>query len=370
MNSFPDQLLDSMRGILCDIRASAPNLPFPRHLAASSDIRTGYVNGSPVKRLVVTLRGPGCGWVTRGGGCVMCGHHAGTTRGVVPSPEEYLAQFRTEIGRYSCDGVEIISIYNSGSVLNPDEIPPDVLEHILCDIRSLPSIHKVVLETRAEYVTGERVRRLRDVLGPGKIISIAIGLETSDDERRAFCLNKGCTLGEIARAVEAARGLAEIQLYILLGLPFLTEGEAVDDAIRSIRRAHDIGAGEIHIEPLTIQKFTLLEKLYRSGLYRLPSLYSIYEVLRAVVPEIQPYVSPFLHMPLPEVIPRGCPSCTDRLIDGLLKGYNISRDRESLEYPSCECMAAWRKRMEERDSRPLTERVCDALESLAGRETV
>jgi hypothetical protein len=357
-------ILGSLRGILHAVRANTPRSPFPRDLAASSDIRTGYMDAEPVNRLVITLRGPGCSWVSRGGGCVMCGHHAGTTRGEIPLPEEYLAQFRSEIARYDLSSVRVISLYNSGSMLNPGEVPPEALALILRYIRELAPIRKVVLETRAEYVCRKRVAELRRLLGPGKILAVAIGLETADDLARELCVNKGCSLDEIARAVRSVKGLAETQLYVLLGVPFFTESEAVEDAVHSLECARDLGADEIHIEPLTVQRHTLFERLYRAGICRLPSLYSLYEVLRTVVPEIRPYVSPFLHMPPPEIIPGGCPACTERLIDGLLNRYNIRRDYESLAYPPCACMESWRERLAERDSRPLTERVADALERL------
>lgn len=361
-------ILDSLRDIMRDIRAAALPLPFPRNRVASSDVRTGYVQGRPVRRLVITLRGPGCAWVSRGGGCFMCGHHAGTTRGVVPAVEEYLAQFRSEIARRDISDIEVLSLYNSGSVLNPGEVPPESLRAIFQDIACIPSIRKVVLETRAEYVVRERLAELAGILGPERTLSIAIGLESADDERRLLCANKGSTYAQIAHAVRTAGEFGETQLYILLGLPFLTESEAVSDSIASIRCASDLGADEIHIEPMTLQRHTLVELLHREGLYRLPSLHSVYAVLRAVTPEIRPYVSPFLHMPLPDEIPAGCPACTPRLIDGLLRRYNESRDRASLEYAACPCRHAWLERMEARDPRPLTERIAHALEQLRRRE--
>lgn len=354
----------SLRGILHAVRASVPHSSFPRDHAASSDIRIGYIDGEPVRRLVVTLRGPGCAWVSRGGGCVMCGHYAGTTCGDVPSPDEYLAQFRGEIARYDLSDIRVISLYNSGSMLNPEEVPPEALSLIFRDICALAPVRKVVLETRAEYVRRETAAGLKSLLGTGKTLAVAIGLETSDDLTRAFCVNKGCSRDDISRAVRSLRGLAEIQLYILLGVPFLTELEAIEDAIRSLACARDLGADEIHIEPLTVQRYTLVERLYRIGICRLPSLYSLYEVLMAVVPEIRPYVSPFRHMPLPEIIPGGCPVCTERLIDGLLNRYNIRRDRESLACSPCTCMESWRERLAERDFRPIPERVADALDRL------
>jgi radical SAM enzyme (TIGR01210 family) len=295
----------------------------------------------------------------------MCGHHAGTTRGTVPTIGEYLAQFRSAISGYDLSGIEILSLYNSGSMLNPEEVPPEALRAMIADIRKHVSIRKLVLETRAEYVDQSRLADLKDILGTERILSVAIGLETADDMKRSLCINKGSSREEISRAVEKMRGIGETQLYVLLGLPFLTEAEAVEDTLQSIRCARDLGADEIHIEPLTLQRYTLIEYLHTAGLYRLPSLYSIYAVLEAVVPEIQPYVSPFLHMPLPEDIPSGCPSCTPGLIENLLGRYNILRTRESLLYPRCACLPLWEERMSERDPRPLARRISDALEILA-----
>ncbi|MFA6473059.1 MAG: hypothetical protein WCU00_13590 [Candidatus Latescibacterota bacterium] len=354
----------SIAEIIDSLRISTPFSQFVHDRAASSDVRTGYIDGSPVDRLVITLRSPGCSWVSRGGGCAMCGHYAGTTRGEMPTVEEFLAQFREEVSLYDLRRIGIISLYNSGSVLNPRELPHEALLSILREIRDFPSIRKVILETRAEYVSEKLIGDITSALGSGKSLSIAIGLETSDDEIRNLCLNKGCSLDDIRRAVEIAKPHAEIQLYILLGIPFLTEAESVQDSIRSIRCAHDLGADEIHIEPMTIQRHTLVELLCNHGLFRLPSLYSLYEVLKAVVPDIKPYVSPFLHMPLPEIIPRGCPRCTDRLIDGLLRGYNIHRDREHLGYENCGCISEWREWMSEADPRPLAERVDETLNRL------
>jgi archaeosine synthase beta-subunit len=355
-----------LREHLRQLRCSTPACAFDKTEAALSDIRTGYLNGQPVKRLVVTLRSPGCAWTITGGGCTMCGHWAGTTRGERPLAEESVAQFRSEIAKYDLSAIRVLSLYNSGSVLNRDELGPEALETILHDIRRIPSIGKVVLETRSEYVDAARVRKLASILAPQALLSIAMGLETADDTRRELCLNKGVSTSAIAGTVSSLTGIAEVQLYVLVGLPFLTESESIEDAVAALRYAHAMGASEIHLEPLTIQRHTLIEQLSAHGLVRLPSLYTVYEVLRRVVPEIRPYVSPFMHMPLPDLIPSGCPRCTRRLRDGLLEHYNLVRDRDSLEYEYCSCIANWHRSLEETDPRPLEERVHDALYRLAG----
>lgn len=344
-----------------DIRSSTTLSMFAPDRAAASDIRTGYYRGNPVKRLVITFRAPGCSWVGRGGGCLMCGHHAGTLRGKIPSCDDYVTQFRTEISTYDLSGVTVLSLYNSGSMLNPDEFPIEALLHICRDISRIPSIRKVVLESRAEFVDSKSAGAIRDSLGPDITLSIAMGLETANETRRELCINKGCTTAEIVRAVNGVRDIAEIQLYVLLGLPFLTEREALEDAVESIRYADSLGANEIHIEPLTLQSHTLTGRMVRAGIMQLPSLYTIYEVLKRVVPDIRPYVSPFLHMPLPDIIPSGCPECTDRLIRGLLDDYNIHRNRESLVYNDCTCIGSWRHKLDLIDNRPLPRRITDAL---------
>ena len=356
--------LTMLQDALRAIRRKTPAQDFPVDRAAMSDIRTGYLDGMPVKRLVITLRSPGCAWTRTNGGCIMCGHWAGTTQGILPSLPDTIAQFRNEIAGRDLREIRVLSLYNSGSMLNPEEFPPDALAAICGDIRRMPSIRKVVLETRAEYADPDYVRRLAAVLYPGARLSIAMGLETADDIVRELCLNKGFKTDRMQKTIEAVGEYADIQLYILAGIPFLTESEAVEDAVSAIRWAHRAGADEIHIEPLTIQRHTLLEALFLAGCCRLPSLHSLFEILRRVLPDIRPYVSPFMHMPLPEHLPEGCPRCTARLRIQLLETYNIRRDEASLGSDTCSCAKNWKRRLREADSRPLDQRVRDALEML------
>jgi len=359
-----ESTLERLRRVLLELRERTPANGFTHSEAAMSDLRTGYIDGVPVKRLVITLRSPGCEWVRRGGGCIMCGHHAGTTHGVVPSANDFMTQFETELHRYNLKDIEVISIYNSGSMLNQAELPAEALKEILRHISRLPRVKKVVLESRAEYVDQEVIAEYTDILGKDKRLSIAIGLETANDVYRELCLNKGVTSADISAAVKSLKGLAETQIYVFLGIPFLTEREMLDDTIQTLRYAAELGADEIHIEPATLQEHTLLKGLAALDMFRLPSLYSLYEALKAVVPEICPYVSPFMHMPLPERIPEGCPKCTDRLIEGLLGRYNIEHTVESLDYEDCACQSEWRERLVETDPRPIETRIAAALDAL------
>jgi hypothetical protein len=291
----------------------------------------------------------------------MCGHLAGTNRGVIHSPQVYVRQFEDELLQYDDMDVEVVSVYNSGSMLNPHEIPPDALFGICRKISDMAKFRKVVFETRPEFVKPEYISEIKKCLGAGITLTLAMGLETADDTIRELCINKGCTTSEIGQAVETAHRFGETQLYVLYGIPFLTESEAVEDTVAALKKAKSLNADEIHIEPMTIQRHTIMEALSDMGLYRLPSLYGLFYILHRTVPTVRPYISPFMHMPLPLKIPRGCDACTDTLLHILFKKYNVERSARNLDYPECSCIGQWRARCRKQDSRILEKRVEDAL---------
>jgi len=162
--------------------------------------------------------------------------------------------------------------------------------------------------------------------------------------------------------VESIRQYVRVRIYVLLKGPFLTEGEAVEDAVASIRFAETLSPSEIHLEPATLQEHTLLYSLYNAGMYRLPWLWSVYEVLRRVGTESRVYVSPFNHMPRPAFIPENCPECTESVRNLIIEHYNLTFDLDPLEQYRCSCRKEWEKALSEQDPRPLDERVLQGLQ--------
>ena len=59
-------------------------------------------------------------------------------------------------------------LYNSGSLLNPREMPADMLDEILAWARSLPALRSVSLESRESAVTESSLRRVANALGPAR----------------------------------------------------------------------------------------------------------------------------------------------------------------------------------------------------------
>jgi uncharacterized Fe-S cluster-containing MiaB family protein len=148
-------------------------------------------------------------------------------------------------------------LYNSGSLLNPKEMPADLLDEVLVWTRSLPALRIVSLEAREDAVTEPAVCRVADALGPGRMARVILGLETSDDHLREEILAKRMPRAAVKRAVAAIAlvgaklGTQRIGLTfnILVGGPRTSLRTAVDDAVATADFAVETGrAADISVD--------------------------------------------------------------------------------------------------------------------------
>lgn len=347
--------------VLRRLRACTPKrAPLPTAVLDLS--RFERQGAAPVPRAVITLRGIGCGWTRRGGGCTMCGHDAGASMAARPDARVLCDEFDRAFAGVDARDVPILCLYNGGSVLNPDECPEETLAHIARCVKATPGIREWVVETRAEYVDEVRLTALAQAIAPIELV-VAMGLESADDEVRRLSVHKGFSVAGFRRACSIVKRVARLRLYVLIKPPWLTEAEAVNDAVATIRLAYALGADDVHVEPLTIQNYTLLHALWRLGRYRLPWLWSVAEVLRRLdTPPV--YVSPFAHVPRPMAIPHNCGTCDAALISLLVDHYNKHADPAVFEAVRCECLETWRAALALHDERSLAARVSADLPAL------
>jgi radical SAM enzyme (TIGR01210 family) len=352
--------LSRLHDALKSIREKTPKKSFDLKKAASSDIRIGYLNKRPVKRLVVTLRSSGCGWIKNSFGCTMCGHYAGTTKGEAIPRDYFLTQFTSEIKKYDFSDIPILCLYNAGSVLNSDELNEAALTGICKEISKISGIKKVVFETRSEYVTKDALFNIKRNLRQTDV-DIALGIESSSEKIRELCLNKGLDMPDFKRAIALIKEHFNLRLYLMIKPIFLTESEGISDAVRSFFDILDFSPDEVHFEPATIQEHTLSYEMHKSNLYRAPWLWSIIEVLKRIGPDRMVYISPFAHTPSPVIVPYNCEKCTEKITRLLLDDYNRNFDGSVFDGLTCECRAEYEKELEKIDPRSLEERVLDYL---------
>lgn len=229
--------------------------------------------GTLEKALVIILRTGGCTWSQKGG-CFMCGYRQDAYSKDVPA-DAIMKQFDSAMQKF--DGHKIVKVFNSGSFLNKKEIPEEARNKILQTL-SEKNV-KIVFETRPEYLSGTNLDEIKSISGN---LEAAIGLESAVDLVNDYCINKGSSFDDYAKASELLRK-HEIGLrtYLLLKPPFLTESESIEDVWESMERIKNM-TDIISINPVNIQKGTVVEKMWKRGQYRPPWLWSLLEVLKRV----------------------------------------------------------------------------------------
>lgn len=287
------------------------------------------LGGEAVEAGVAILRTSGCAH-SRGGGCTMCGYN-------IESSEEVTAadisdQFRRASERL--EGVRFLKVYTSGSFLDDREMPPEVRGDILgwCRDRGVG----LLFESRAEFVTEEG---LRSALDAHDDIEVAVGLESANDDVLRYSINKGMTVADYDSAAEVVkRSGARLRSYVLLKPPFLTEAEAIEDSIAAAKHAARV-SDTVSVNPVNIQKGTMVERLWRSWSYRPPWLWSVVEVLNACADLDRKVVCD----PTGGGRERGAHNCgaCDEEILSMIRVHSLEQPHRRIETPGCGCRDLW-----------------------------
>jgi radical SAM enzyme (TIGR01210 family) len=311
-----------------------------------------FFHGQEQKCLTVILRSGGCSW----GSCLMCGytHVRYSNRDPQFLDRKIRAQIAWVEREYNLDDYPLVKIFTSGSFLDPLEVPRDTQHAVVSAFKG----KVIILETRPEHVEEEWISVLRETIGETRETSLylAMGLETTNDFIREKCIRKGLTCGDFIKgSARAHRGGAGVKTYLLMKPPFLTEKEAMQDMITSIREAQK-WSDLISMNLCTVQSKTPVEWLWRNGAYRPSYLWSVLTVLSAVDP-------PISCDPVGGGTPRGphnCGTCDPELVEGI-RIYSRTGDRtliDALLRMECGCSDEWRYVLENEMpySLPLTAR--------------
>ena len=286
------------------------------------------LNGRPVKSLTIILRTVGCRWNR----CTMCGY---ASEGAPATAENLMVQFNAAMKKLSGDD-RVVKIYTSGSFLDPLEMPEEARAKILEDLRSR-GIEKLVIESRPEYITSVRVEECLSNIKT----EFAIGLETANDLIRQKIIRKGFTFQDFCDASKTVHDLGgKVKAYLLLKPPFLSEGEAIRDAIYSAKAAGQ-HADILSLNLCNIQRGTLVERLWERGEYRPPWLWSAVEVLKGVS-------FPIICDPVGAGTRRGPHNCgeCDAVITKAIRSHDLTQDPGIFDDLDCKCKAAWQKIVE------------------------
>ena len=298
------------------------------------------------KEFTIILRTRGCNWaLSDTGGCSMCGYIQDATKEDI-DPQLIIKQFDYAISS-KLEDIEndpdnfVLKIFNSGSFLDESEVAKDVRTYIYEKIADIKKIKEVVIESRIEYINAEKLEEMHKFL-KNKYIEIGIGLETVDDYIRINYINKGLLFDDFQTALKLCHDHSiGVKAYLLLKPPFLSEIGAIDDCVNSIRRLTDLNVNTISINPLNIQKGTLVERLWYQNRYRLPWFYSLIKCLRNSITEENIKKVRILSSPSGAGTKRGIHNCKKRECNETmiksLKDFVLNQDLKFLSPSSHEC---------------------------------
>jgi len=297
--------------------------------------------------LTIILNTGGCRWA-RAGGCTMCGYVAESVEGGSVSHEALLDQIDAALAHEREEGVEagLVKIYTSGSFLDEREASAETRAAVA---ETFADRDRIVVESLPDFVDEDALRTFTD---RGLAVDVAIGLETATDRVRHDCVNKYFDFADFEDACAATREVADatdldvdgpaagVKAYLLMKPPFLSEGEALADMKRSVRRCSAVdNCHTVSMNPCNVQRYTMVEDLFFEDGYRPPWLWSVCDVLESTADVDAIVVSD----PVGGGSDRGphnCGECDDR-VETAIKDFDLRQDPSVFDAVSCDCERTW-----------------------------
>ena len=201
--------------------------------------------------LVFGNHAPGglCPWYTHER-CFHCDIGAGEGAAFdLTTNRQRLAWFQ-ERYRSHLTSINHLVLYNSGSILNPREMPPEMLDEIVVFAGSLPAVSVISLDSREPFIRPGTLSRILLAAGPRIRVRPILGIESADDRIRNEVLYKAMPRSAIDRAFRELKKLAAefeparigLDVNIVIAGPGTNRETAVDDAVLTAHFALTTGA--------------------------------------------------------------------------------------------------------------------------------
>ncbi|HJJ56364.1 MAG TPA: archaeosine biosynthesis radical SAM protein RaSEA [Methanocorpusculum sp.] len=291
--------------------------------------------GTVLKSITTILLSGGCSWNK----CRMCGYKH--DRNSCASRDDLVSHMSSQIDwisqNYPSSEYDIGKIFTSGSVFDPFEVPCEILDKL----GALFQGKKLIVESRAEYITEKPIEQLLSILDQGQShpLTVSIGLETTNDDIREKSIQKGFSFDDFIHAADIChRYGVGVKAYLMLKPLFLTEKEAMDDMQKSIREVSKY-ADMISMNLCTVQSHTELEQYWHRGEFRPPYLWSALKILLDAEVEVScdPVGGGFKRGP------HNCGNCDSKIVSAI-KEYSLYADKQvllSVWNEGCSCKDEW-----------------------------
>jgi len=262
----PD-LTDGLRKANRKIRSRRPFVRGTEHT-------TGIRNGDLLELSVPCGQCP----YDAAGCCIMCNYW---TPGTLISEAQMLEEAAALISGKGKD-IRRLLLSVGGSMLDRRCVSGPVLKGLLILAENCDA-ERIIVETHLDTISEEMLQSIRRTVK--KPVILEVGLESSDAFVQHNCYLKDVHTEKFNDAILLGKKYnMEYQLNLMLGAPFLSREEQLEDAERSLRWALE-HAAYAALFPLTVKPHTLLNFAFEHGLYSPVTGLMTAELLHRFTPE-------------------------------------------------------------------------------------
>jgi len=294
-------------------------------------------DGTPCNAATVILRTKGCAWWWKSG-CTFCGYFNDVRDDVSVGDMFSQWEFAKEQTN-DFEGCGMVKVYTSGTFFEDRENPPEWQEAVLRETFEM-GLH-LVIEAQAQMCTPEKISWVASH-HPG--CTVAIGLEAYDDKVLRFHVNKGFSTRQWHRAVEMLKeNNLRVKTYLIFKPPFMSESDALESTTSWLIDVAPY-SDEVSINPMNIQRGTVVDRLFRNNEYRPPWLWSLVEMIIRAHPEVSKLESRVIVHPTAGGKLRGSHNCgeCDREVVAAIERYSVSGSVDEFSNIHCKCKETWR----------------------------
>ena len=303
------------------------------------------------------------------GSCIMCNYGKGKNL----TPDEILAALDNAILK-STKPIRTLLIGSYGSMLDEFEISMSSLKTLINRIKEL-DISTLIIETHYETISKEKLEYIKTELSNINIL-MELGFESANLEVREKCLLKNINNEKFIKTIELIHSLdMGVILNLLVGIPFLTPKEQIEDTLNSINWGIENNVDEFVLFPINIKLNTLLYQLYQNNEYRPISHWQLIEILNKVNPEYLDliYLAWYGNRGLEygNILPFACGICKDEIMnfyDKFLSEKTSNRRKELLNKllleKQCNCYEEMLQSLEIIDAESLDNRIVSVTKKL------
>jgi len=199
-----------------------------------------------------------------------------------------LEMVKPELEKIRLEDVDIyeLELEANGSFLSEREIPYDLFIEALRFV-SHRNIPVITMETHYNTITEKKIQDIRAILGQEQEVHFELGFESaSEDVRRIY--NKDIDIKKYLEVTKLCEkyGIG-LQINVLLGAPFLTREEQIQDCIETLKFIYQnmpIGTHAV-LFPINIKENTMLKYWQDIGVYEQISSWEFVELLHKIPEE-------------------------------------------------------------------------------------